>query len=191
MNQNTEQFKLELSQHVVVTCAYWGIKIFSISLWFVLWWHFVGFEKLRLGIRWYIPVFLFTAMEALEIVVKASYHNSSYIEEKLEAIKQVENNAGRVIPAIVILAAVPAFFLKKENIPLPTEFFSFLIIAATILIGGSLSWFADMGKNSSLWTVVFVGQLKVESYRHVLIWILSAIISLYCWMDVLGHIIVY
>lgn len=175
--------KLRMSGSATANWAHWGVQLLSVFLWFVLWWLLLGFDRLRLGFRWCIPVFLFAMMEAVGIAVE---YPKTYIykyENEINFIKQIEDNAEKMVAAITILAAVPAFFLRGD-IPLPAEFFSLVFTAAVGILGGTLSWFGATNEGSSPIMIILIRKVKAESYRHSLTWTLAATLSLYDWIAV-------
>lgn len=172
-----------MSDSVIARSVCLGTQLLSTFLWFVLWWLLLGFPRLQVGFWWYIPLILFTAMESIGIMVE-THANGISVEYEMTLIKQIEDNVERVVTAIAILAAIPAFLIGKGDVPLPTEFFSLIFIAAVAILGGALSWFGAIKNNSPRIVVVFIRQIKTESYRHSLTWTLAAIIALFDWIKV-------
>jgi len=157
-----------------------GMQPMSILLWFVLWWELLGFGKLRLGCRWYLPVLMFAAMESLGVIAEVLKPNSHETEKGFT--KDIEENVEKVVTAIAILATIPAFFIGKGDVPIPTEFFSVIFVAAVTILGGTLAWFGAVTEDTQPIIARLIRQAKAESYRHSLTWTLAAIISLYDWI---------
>jgi len=164
-----------------------AVQTFSILSWFVMWWLLLGFGRLQLGFRWYVPVVLFAVMESAGIMIEVYKTNgdSEYIQDERMVIKHIEDNVGKVVTAIAVIAAIPALLLGGKGIPLPTEFFKLVFVAAVALMGGALSWFGAVKEGAPHTMVLFVRQVKAESYRHALTWAIAAVISLYDWLTVI------